>query len=85
MSLEQIMLAVLSLLISIIGYFLKNLLQDVSTLIHRMNKAEIQLEIIKNNQGHTEDTVDELKGLIKELILEMKHLAISMERNKKNE
>lgn len=79
---------VLSLVISIIGFFLKRSVSDLDVLKEKFNIYSTKLQVIENDylnkNTHLEAKIDSLSLLLKDLSLEIKNLTHKMATTNKS-
>ena len=73
---------VISIVISIMGYFLKQTMTRLDTVEKQSIENKAKIDIVENNHHHLNEKVDMLHTAIKELTNEIKNL--SKEVSKKN-
>ncbi len=95
MSNEQIAVMIFTILISIIGFFLRALYSDIKRVegeqIRLKNDTDKQyyenktrIEVIDTNNKNLTEKFDQLFDAVKDLTSEIKHLSLNLERNKNN-
>ena len=82
MELEKIALIVLSFLVSIIGFFLKKVLDDHEKTKEMSIKNQAKLDLIENNYNHLDKKFDMLYQAVSELTKEIKQLNIQLVKKK---
>jgi SMC interacting uncharacterized protein involved in chromosome segregation len=78
MELQQIIMTVMGLLISIIGYFLKRQMEKMDKMEETLIRTKSKLDLVENDyinkHNHLSEKMDELYGALKELSGEIKQL-----------
>ena len=82
MELEKITLTVLSFFVSIIGFFLKKVLDDHEKTKEITIKNQAKLDLIENNYNHLDKKFDILYQAVSELTKEIKQLNIQLVKKK---
>lgn len=75
----------ISILLVIIGYITKSLVDKVKELEEGVNKNRMEIEIIKQNHDNLRDKFDQLYDLIKEISKEVKGISITLVGKKDKE
>ncbi len=79
---EQVEYIVGGILFSILGFFLKDVIDDVKELKKQNQQLRVDLDVLRNDSHNKYDNltlrVDEIKDSVKELIFEIKNLTIEL-------
>ena len=83
---EQIVIYIGGVLITIIGFFLKKSLDDIKSLKDLSYRTERELEVLKtdyvNKHRRLEEKFDDLYSAVKDLTLEIKSLNTQLSKKK---
>lgn len=84
---EQFALAAITLLISIIGYFLKGTMDKINSFSDKIAKHTTDIEVLKTNNSTLNARMDDLFTAIKELSVDIKDLTkqLSNKKDRKND
>lgn len=73
---------IVTCVVSIIGYFLKNTMDELKTVKELAISTKNKLDIVENNHEHLTDKFDQLYVAVKDLTLEIKHLTKELAKKK---
>ncbi|MDQ1165901.1 hypothetical protein [Flavobacterium sp. SORGH_AS_0622] len=82
MNIEQLALTVISLLISIIGYFLKQLFEKIQKHDAMINQHATSIKVIETEHTNLNNKIDDLFTAIKEVSQEIKQLSKELSKKK---
>lgn len=82
MNLEHLALTVITLLISIIGYFLKQLFERIQKHDNTINEHTTAIKVIETEHNTLNNRFDNLFSAMKELTQEIKQLSKELSRKK---
>lgn len=70
------------ILISIIGFFVRQTISDIKSLEKKMYEQTTQINVIETNSKNLTERFDQLYGAVKELTEEIKHLSVNLSKIK---
>jgi hypothetical protein len=86
MNINDYILMIIGIMISIIGFFLKNTINELKRIINVTNETKSRLDLIEREYGikyiHTTEKFDELNNTVKDLIKEIKILNKELHKKK---
>lgn len=74
MELQQIIITIMGFLITIIGYFLKRVMDEHDKTKDMAIKNQAKLDLVENNHNHLNNRIDLLYDALKDLTSEIKTL-----------
>ena len=82
MSTEQIITLAIGTAVSVIGYFLKNLIEDHKETQKMAIENKAKIDLLENNHSHLNEKFDSLLATLKELTQEVKNLSKELSKKK---
>lgn len=82
MTIEQLVLITLGILVSIMGFFLKRIIEKIDKHDSLMNSHNVSIKVIETEHNTLNNRIDDLFLAIRELGIEIKQLSKELSKKK---